>query len=87
MPLQARQFGTRLSRLDYASTYGENIAGTSILYYMSLMHSVSHRLNILDPDTDLGIGIETRWTMVRHRAIRPPRSSHRLLDPSEHPVQ
>ena len=40
--------------------YGENIArNTSLLdVHRSLMHSVSHRINILDPEfTDLGLGI------------------------------
>ena len=72
-----------LSRLDiHPSTYGENIArNTSILdAHRSLMHSVSHRLNILDPDfTDLGIGIRKRDGQWFVTEFRPPRSSHRLF--------
>ena len=84
--------GHRLSRLDiHPSTYGENIArNTSILdAHRSLMHSVSHRLNILDPDfTDLGIGIrkqDGQWFVTELFAHLDHRIGY--LGPSEHPVQ
>ena len=56
--------GKRLSQHQVApSTYGENIARNTTIVdaHRSLMHSISHRLNILDPNfTDLGLGIRQK---------------------------
>lgn len=56
--------GNRLSQHRLApSTYGENIARNTTIVdaHRSLMHSISHRLNILDPNfTDLGLGIRKK---------------------------
>jgi len=81
----------RLERSDLSPTsYGENIArNTSLLdVHRSLMHSVSHRLNILDPAfTDLGLGIKQedgQWFVTELYARMDNQVGY--MDPSNRPT-